>query len=215
MFYFGGVQNWKSWLDNDIKTAWASVHFTPLAVTDKAGEDTWSQGISIGGVFVTPEILESVVIPLQSNEVGMSPAEKFNLGSAACARYIDWAIEEMHDRRLTVKKDHRAHWWKVLQQFVESESGRALIQQSPNTKEELDQLPSKLGIEGEAIAWIGPELVRLLTGQTNPLFHILKDDLLFRLYLSDEGARPNRYVADYTKILTSQRKKLRIFRGRN
>ncbi|KAL8720656.1 MAG: hypothetical protein Q9225_002526 [Loekoesia sp. 1 TL-2023] len=210
MFYFGGVQNWKSWLDNEIDTAWTSMEFTPLAVTDKVGETPLGQDTSAGGIFVTAEILESAVMPMQSDEAGMSPAEKFNLGSAVCARYINWAVKEMHDRRLAVKQDYRAHWWKALQEFVKSESGRALIQQSPYTKDELDQLTSKLGVEGEAIASIGPELVRMLTGQTNPLFHLLKDDLLFRMYLSDEGARPNRYVADYTKILTSQKRDLRI-----
>lgn len=210
MFYFGGVQNWKSWLENEIGTAWASMDFTPPTNADSAEEHASSQDILVGGVPITAEILESAVVPLQSDEIGMSPAEKFNVGSSACARYIDWAVREIRDGGLAVRKDHRAYWWKVLQQFVESSSGRALIQQSPDTKDKLDQVTSKLGVEGEAIAWIGPELVRMLTGQTNPLFHVLKDDLLFRMYLSDEGARPNRYMADYAKILTSQREDLRI-----
>ncbi|THC87734.1 hypothetical protein EYZ11_012818 [Aspergillus tanneri] len=210
MFYFGGVQGWKSWLDNEINTAWASMHFTPLALINKTSEDTSGQDTSVGGVSVTAEMLESAVMPLQSDKVGMSAAEKFNLCSAACARYIDWAVKEMHNYTLAVKQDHRAHWWKALQEFVNSESGRALIQQSPNTKNELDQLTSKLGVEGEAITRIGPEIVRILTGQTNPLYHVLRDDLLFRMYLSDEGARPNRYVADYAKMLSSHKKDLRI-----
>ncbi|KAL8780321.1 MAG: hypothetical protein Q9213_006519 [Squamulea squamosa] len=210
MFYFGGVQNWKSWLENEISTAWASMDFTLLAGADEVEQDPSRQEILIGGVPITPEILESAVVPLQSDEVGMSPAEKFNVSSAACARYIYWAVKEIQDSGLTVRKDHRGHWWKVLQHFVESGSGRALIQQSPDSRDKLDQLTSKLGVEGEAIARIGPELVRMLTGQTNPFFHILKDDLLFRMYLSDEGARPNRYIADYTKMMTSQREDLRI-----
>lgn len=61
---------------------------------------------------------------------------------------------------------------------------------------------SKLGIEGEAIARNGPELVRMLTSQTNPLFHILQNDLIFRIYLSNEGARSNQYITNYTKIST-------------
>ncbi|KAL5354342.1 hypothetical protein ACLOAV_000431 [Pseudogymnoascus australis] len=159
---------------------------------------------------VRAEILESVVIPLQSDEAGISQAEKVNLGSVACARYIDWAVRQMHDCGLAVKGDHRANWWRLLEEFFNSETGQALIQRSPKTKGELDQLTSKLGVEGEAIARIGPELVPLLTGQTDPLTHFLKDDLLFRVYHSDEGARPNRYMADYAKILTFQRRYLRI-----
>ncbi|KAL8888332.1 MAG: hypothetical protein Q9192_006193, partial [Flavoplaca navasiana] len=210
MFYFGGVQNWKSWLDDEIGTGWASMEFSLLAGADEAEEDLSDHDVLVGGVPITPEILESVVVPLQSDQIGMSPAEKFNVVSAACARYMDWAVKEVQDGGLAVRKDHRALWWKVLQRFVESDWGQALIQRSPNTKDKLDQLTSKLGVEGEAIARIGPELVRMLTGQTNPLFHVLKDDLLFRMYLSDEGARPNRYMADYTKMMISQRKDLRI-----
>jgi acyl transferase domain-containing protein/NADPH:quinone reductase-like Zn-dependent oxidoreductase/SAM-dependent methyltransferase len=159
---------------------------------------------------VTAEILESAVIPLQSDEAGISQEEKVDLGSVACARYIDWAVREMHDRALAVKDDHRVNWWRLLVGFFNSETGQALVQRSPKTKDELDKLTSRLGVEGEAIARIGPELVPLLTGETDPLAHFLKDDLLFRVYHSDEGARPNRYMADYTKILTFQRRDLRI-----
>ncbi|KAL8999555.1 MAG: hypothetical protein Q9169_001644 [Polycauliona sp. 2 TL-2023] len=210
MFYFGGVQNWRSWLENERATAWAGMHFTLPVDSNKTDQDSSGQHISVGGVPVTPEILESAIVRLQCDEIGMSAAEKFTVGSAACAKYIDWAVKKIRDSGLAVRKDHRAHWWKVLQQFVDSDSGQALIQRSPDTEDELNQLTSKLGVEGEAIARIGPELVRMLTGQTNPLFHVLKDDLLFRMYLSDEGARPNRYVADYAKMMTTQRKELRI-----
>lgn len=159
---------------------------------------------------ITAEILESAVVSLQSDEVGISQAEKVNLTSIACARYIDWAVREMHDRGLAVKDDHRVNWWRLLEKFANSEAGKSLIQQSPETKDELDKLTSKLGVEGEAVARIGPELIPLLTGQTDPLTHFLKDDLLFRVYHSDESARPNQYMADYVKMLTFQRRDLRI-----
>jgi cyclohexanone monooxygenase len=40
LFYFGGVPTWTTWLDNESKTAWASMNFDPLAVTDAAGKDS-------------------------------------------------------------------------------------------------------------------------------------------------------------------------------
>ncbi|KAL7894249.1 polyketide synthase [Trichoderma sp. SZMC 28014] len=159
---------------------------------------------------ITPEMLERVQIPLQSDEAGITQAEKVNLTFVACARYIDWAVKEMQERRLAVKDDHRVNWWRLLKNFASSEMGKSLIEKSPKMKEELDKLTSRLGVEGEAVARIGPELVPLLTGQTDPLTHFLKDDLLFRVYHSDEGARPNQYMADYVRMLTFQRRDLRI-----
>lgn len=205
LYYFGGVPSWRAWLDEEVNTSWARMNFTSHLAT--AGAD---RSADVGGVAITADELESLAVPLQSDQAGMSPEEKFNLGSAISARYIDWAVKEMHERRLAVKQDYRVHWWRVLQQFVKSESGQALLQRCPNTREELDRLTSTMGVEGEAIGRIGPELVRLLTGQTNPLFHVLRGELLFRMYLSDEGARPNRYVAEYAKRLVSRRKNIRI-----
>ncbi|KAB5577906.1 putative polyketide synthase [Coniochaeta sp. 2T2.1] len=143
-----------------------SMHTTPS--TNNIFQMRWSLDIS----SVTAEKLESAVVPLQSDQAGFSQAEKVNLCSIACARYIDWAVRQMHERGLTVKDDHRSRARLFLR--------------------------------------IGPELVPLLTGQTDPITHFLRDDLLFRVYHSDEGARPNRYMADYVKILTFQRWDLRI-----
>jgi NADPH:quinone reductase-like Zn-dependent oxidoreductase/SAM-dependent methyltransferase len=159
---------------------------------------------------VTAETLESVVIPLQSDEAGISQAEKVDATFVACARYIDWAVKEMHDGGLAVKDDHRVNFWKWLTGFVNSDAGQALIQRSPKSKYELDRLTANLGVEGESIGRIGPELTAILTGQTDPLTLFLKDELLFRVYHADECARPNRYIADYAKFLTFQRSAMRI-----
>lgn len=159
---------------------------------------------------ITPETLEFIVIPLQSDQASITQAQKVNATSLACARYMDWAVKDMNVSGLTVKDDHRVNYWKLLQNFVNSEYGQALIERSPKTKEELDQLTSTLGVEGEAIARIGPEICSILTGKTDPLTHFLKDELLFRVYHADECARPNMYIAEYTKHLTFQKNTLRI-----
>ena len=179
-------------------------------VQQHASDTAFKLQWGIDSCSVTAEMLESVKVPLQSDEAGISPAEKVRLGSLACARYIDSAVNEMQSRNLTVKDDHRVYWWTLLQEFVGSEAGQQLIQLSPKSKQDLDDLTSKLGVEGEAIARFGPQLVALLSGQTDPLTLYLKDDLLFRVYHSDEVARPNRYLADYVKTLTFQRRDLKI-----
>ncbi|GIJ91110.1 hypothetical protein Asppvi_010075 [Aspergillus pseudoviridinutans] len=207
MFYFGGMVNLEPWLIKELETEWSSMNFTPL---DGAKASNGVSKQTVGGVHVTPEMLESVQIPLEADKVGMTPAEKSKLVNAATAVYIDTAVKEMRMRGLGPKQDYRVHWWKVMQDFVDSEEGQRVLQETPLTKEELERLISKLGIEGEVIARMGPEIVNILTGKTHALAHIMRDDLLFRVYLSDEGRRANRYMAEYAKILTSQRRDIRI-----
>ncbi|KAF4219378.1 hypothetical protein CNMCM5878_003297 [Aspergillus fumigatiaffinis] len=207
MFYFGGMVNLEPWLIKELKTGWSSMSFTPL---DGAKTSNGVSKQTVGGVHVTPEMLESVQIPLEADKVGMTPAEKSKLVNAVTAVYIDTAVEEMRNRGLTPKQDYRVHWWKVMQDFVDSVEGQRVVRETPLTKEGLESLISKLGIEGEVIARMGPEIVNILIGKTHALAHIMRDDLLFRVYLSDEGRRANRYMAEYARILTSQRKDIRI-----
>ena len=159
---------------------------------------------------ISPEVIDSVIVPLQSDEIGMTQAAKVNATSIACARYMDWAVQKMRANGLTVAEDHRTHYWRILQKFVDSDDGQALIKRSPRTQDDLDKLTSSLGVEGEAIAKIGPEIISILTGKTDPLAHFLQDELLFRVYHADECARPNRYVAEYMKHVTFQKNNLRI-----
>ncbi|OGE56167.1 hypothetical protein PENARI_c003G08453 [Penicillium arizonense] len=210
MFYFGGIVNLEPWLIKELETQWSSMSFTPLEGAKNASRGVPKQMNTVGGVHVTPEMLESVQIPLEADKVGMTVAGKSNFVNATTAVYIERAVKEMRRRGLSPKQDYRVHWWKVMQDFVDSEEGQRLVQEAPSTAEGLEDLISKLGIEGEVIARMGPEIVNILTGKTHALAHIMRGDLLFRVYLSDEGRRANRYVAEYVKILTSQRKGIRI-----
>jgi cation diffusion facilitator CzcD-associated flavoprotein CzcO/SAM-dependent methyltransferase len=206
MFYFGGLPGWRSMLEDEAAKGWPDMEFEPNADKNVAKEQTRL----LDHLSVTAEQLESAAIPLQSEEAGLLAEEKFNMITALCSRYIDWAVKEVRSSGLEVKQDYRRFWWKTLEEFVTSSAGQALIAQSPDTEEEITELIGQLGTEGKAVGHVGPELVRLLTGQTDPIQHILKDDLLFRIYSADEGARPNHYIAHVAKILSSKEQDLRI-----
>ncbi|KAF9697145.1 hypothetical protein EKO04_005124 [Ascochyta lentis] len=214
MFYFGGLPGWRSVLEDQAAKGWADMVFEPIEVK-KGIENVVKNGVKkqnrlLDQISATAEQFESAPIPLQSDEAGLSAAEKFNIVDALCARYIDWAVREVHSSGLKVKQDHRRFWWKTLEDFVTSSAGRALIEQSPDTEEEMVELIGQLGTEGKAIAHVGPELTRLLTGRTDPIQHILRDDLLFRIYSADEGARPNHYIAQVAERLSSKQQELSI-----
>ncbi|KAL4740408.1 hypothetical protein BDV11DRAFT_214406 [Aspergillus similis] len=210
MFYFGGIVNLEPWLTKELETEWSSMSFTPLDRAQTASNGVAKQPSTVGGVHVTSAMLESVQMPLEADKVGMTLAEKSRLVNAATAFYMDAAVREMRQRGLSPKQDYRVHWWKVMQDFVDGEATQRALQETALTKGELARLISKLGIEGEVIARMGPEIVNILTGKTHALAHFMRDDLLFRVYLSDEGRRANRYMAEYVHILTSQRSGIRI-----
>lgn len=206
MFYFGGLPGWRSVLEDEASKDWADMTFEPHAKHNKVEK----QVRLLDYLSLTAEELESTIVPLQSDDAGLSAEEKFNITSALCARYIDQAVKDVHRSGLEVKQDYRRFWWKTLDDFTKSPMGRILIEQSPETGEEIIELIGQLGTEGEAIAHVGPEIVHLLTGQTDPIQHILKDDLLFRIYSADEGARPNHYISQVVKTLTTKQQDLNI-----
>lgn len=177
---------------------------------DKHNDNIFKMQWGIDASSITAEMLESVVIPLQSDEAGMSQAEKVNATFLASASYIDWTVKEVRESGLPIADDHQANLWRWLTKYADSDAGRALIQRSPKSREEVEQLTGKLGVEGESIARIGPQLTDIITGKTDPLALFLKDELLFRVYHGDECARPNRYMAEYVKLLTFQKRNLRI-----
>ncbi|KAI8632481.1 putative polyketide synthase [Xylariaceae sp. FL1651] len=169
---------------------------------------TVRRGLDISSV--TAKDLESIVIPLQSDEVGMSPAEKVTLLHSAASRYIDLAVKEIRQGGLKVQDDYRVDQFAWMSQYIDSEAGKLLLQQTPDSEETVRETLSKLGGEGELIMKLGSKLTGILTGETDPISILLDDDLLYRLYSSDEIARGNRYMAEYTKHLTFQRRGLRI-----
>ena len=57
---------------------------------------------------------------------------------------------------------------------------------------------------------MGSKMRPILTGEVDALNLFLEDNLLWRVYHADTCARPNRYLADYLKVLTTQRRNLRI-----
>ncbi|KAI1329177.1 hypothetical protein F5Y16DRAFT_114131 [Xylariaceae sp. FL0255] len=172
----------------------------------------WTSRWGLDMMSVTSEMLESVVVPLQSDEAGMTQCEKVDLLNAISARYISIAIQEIESNlgEDAIAKDFREHQWRSFQSSASSASWKELVSRVPDSYAELAQLTTQLGAEGEAIERIGSKLVQVLTGKADALGLLLEDQLLFRIYHGDEGARASQYMADYTSHLTFERPGLRI-----
>lgn len=165
----------------------------------------WGMDIS----SVTAASLESVEIPLQSTQAGMQPHEKTAALDLACIRWIDWSLTELQQTQLTVKDDYRISllsWMKSLFDSPSSPGHRALSASAPRSRDQvLDDL-ANLGVEGELVARMGPQLTSVLSGQTDPLSLFLGNDLLYRVYNADDTLRGNRYLAEYVRHLAFQRR---------
>jgi acyl transferase domain-containing protein/NADPH:quinone reductase-like Zn-dependent oxidoreductase/phospholipid N-methyltransferase len=159
---------------------------------------------------VTADLLESLETPLQCTEAGMSQAEKIAALHSACTRYMERAVKEIEKRGLTVPDDHRANLFRWILQFINREDGRALLQNSPQSDEELLQQLSKLGVEGELVARFGPKMTELISGEMDGLALFLEGNLLYRVYHTDDSGRGNRYMAEYAKKVTFQNNGMRI-----
>ncbi|KAH8671737.1 putative polyketide synthase [Xylariales sp. PMI_506] len=173
----------------------------------------WKSQWGVDIMSITAEMLESVVVPLQSDEAGMTQGEKVDLLDEISAKYISMAIQEIDSNRGgedSIAKDFRKHQWRSFQALASSADWNELISRVPASYADLAQLAARLGAEGEAMERIGSKLVQVLTGQTNALDLLLEDQLLFRIYHGDEGARASQYMANYAAHLTFQRPGLRI-----
>ncbi|KAI1737469.1 steroid monooxygenase [Xylaria scruposa] len=210
MFYFAGIRNLELWLAKERDGQWQNMTFKSEAEASKSPNGVANGHSLVSTLGLTVDTLESMRIPLQAEEIGIAPDDRSVLVNAAAAAYLNIAVKEMRARKLEPVQDYRVHWWKTTTEFVDSEEGQGLIQEAPVTLEGLERLTSKLGIEGETLARMGPEVMNIMIGKTHSLAHIMEDDLLFRVYLSDEGKRLNRYVSECVKRLTSQKKDIRI-----
>ncbi|KAI5865300.1 putative polyketide synthase [Durotheca rogersii] len=159
---------------------------------------------------ITAEDLESAVLPIKSNGIRVELAEKAAILDSASARYIGWATKKIREGGLTIKSDYRASYFSWMVSFIESNIGRKLIQRIPDSEAEVAEQLARVGVEGEMVRRIGTKLVSILTGEVDPLSVVLEDDLLFRVEKSNEIARVNQYVAEFTRRLSFQNKEIRV-----
>ncbi|KAH9883278.1 polyketide synthase [Xylariomycetidae sp. FL2044] len=159
---------------------------------------------------ITPDILESIVTPMQCDKIGLTQVDKVKALYAACAYYINASTREIQEKGLTVSDDHRAQLFKWMTSFVKGAECRDLLLDAPAPPEELAPQLEKYGVEGLLVSRLGSQLTSILTGKTDALSLFLQDNLLYEIYHEDESRRANHYLAEYVRRLTFQNKGLRI-----
>lgn len=100
---------------------------------------------------ITADELESVVLPLQCEEAGMTPDEFFALLNAACTRYIEWTVKRIRQGELKVPSDYRTDCYAWMTGLVESDEGQKLLQQVPDSEAKILEKLAKTGVAGEPL----------------------------------------------------------------
>lgn len=132
--------------------------------------------------LVTSAALESIVTTLQSDEAGMSPAEKAAALDLVCTRFIGWSVREVEQRGLTIQHDYRERLFSWMQSLSSSAVGQESLDAEPLLKEGLMEQLARLGLGGELVSKMGPHLTSILIGKTDALALLLEGDLLYRVY---------------------------------
>ncbi|KAI1760379.1 hypothetical protein GGR53DRAFT_509864 [Hypoxylon sp. FL1150] len=159
---------------------------------------------------LTAADLESVVIPLQSHEAGITPAEKVTLLHSASVRYMQWAVEKIRRGGLKVQTDYRTACFAWMTSLIDSDAGQKMLERIPDSEAEVVKQLARVGVEGEIVTKLGTNLTQVLVGDVDPLAIMLEDDLISRIYKGDEIERANQYMAEYVHRLSFQRKDIRI-----
>jgi NADPH:quinone reductase-like Zn-dependent oxidoreductase/malonyl CoA-acyl carrier protein transacylase/SAM-dependent methyltransferase len=104
----------------------------------------------------------------------------------------DEAAMATHHRKLV-------HWMRSQEQGLNT-------QVDPNLKE----LVQSLGADGKMLVQVADHLVDILTGKIDPLTVMMKDDLLYQLYVMENIQRCHTELANYLRQLQFKNPRMRI-----
>jgi 2-polyprenyl-3-methyl-5-hydroxy-6-metoxy-1,4-benzoquinol methylase len=131
--------------------------------------------------------------------------EKLNLILATANRFISDALNEVKKINRIPTEGHLSLAYREMVRRVER---CGLENPSPI---DFDQINLQdLGVEGELLSRIGPNLGSILAGKTDALSVLLDDKLLYRIYQEDSTTRCNSYLIEYLRHLIFKYPSLRI-----
>ena len=167
----------------------------------------WSEDVSINLVQELTDIKESG----KTMSGNLTLDEKDVWLHQVAATYMHSTIQELTKQCLPVPTWYHQELVAWIKDYLLTESCKALIQDSGLSELAASNVRGQsLGVEGEAITRVGEVLVRILTGELEPLAVLLQDDLLYRLY-SDESSREcSHHLQKYIKHLAFKKPYLRV-----
>ena len=152
--------------------------------------------------FVTPSSLD--LKHLKSNEIGKAE-HKQELLNRATTYYIEDCLAQIRNNSLEVAALHSI---KLLD-WMKRTSASPPVTAFDSRAQILAEV-DKLGVEGELLARVGPQLYSILSGSVNPLQLMLNDDLLYKVYQDDSSRRCYSHLEQYIKHLCFKNPKMTI-----
>lgn len=155
--------------------------------------------------------LEPEVSPEDSSthHQGMSPEDKETLLIQSASLYMKCFVARLVEQDLHIPAEHHRLLLEWMKDYTESSACEGPL----NSDSDVEMIYAKTkeaGVEGEMISRIGPQLMEILTGKTEPLAVMLEDNLLYRVYADDSSVRCYSHLIRYLQRLVFKKPYLNV-----
>ena len=157
--------------------------------------------------FTWEQDIDHVALPTQgmTADVKAVAQKKLTLLDTAAAIYISRFLGRVPRDSLSEPLVETTAFYDWMQRWIESSYARNLYSNLPVThQDDILEQARVTGVEGQMLHQVCAELEGILTGHTDPISVMLKDNLLYLLYAEDASTRCYAHLSTFFKSLTYQ-----------
>ena len=177
-------------------------------------DDDWARNLSytMNWGLYADHITSSMFIPGPDTfEADRAQEHKLELLNQSAAIYVSSCIKKLTVNGPPKLPGQFPHLFKWMNRFQQSEEFKSLLQNVSDTNvKSILENAQKLGVEGELLWRVGPELHAILMGQADALSLMTEDNLLYRLYSDDASSRCYGHVITYVKQLVFKNPNMKV-----
>lgn len=125
-----------------------------------------------------------------------------------CDHYVQVIIQNVMTSITPMEESDMADHHKKFMQWMRAR--KPIVKPNANANLALREKVKSFGIDGVMLVHIGDHLVDILKGKVDPLSVMMQDDLLFRVYASENMSRCNLQLVNYIRQLQFKNPQMRV-----
>ncbi|KAL9095179.1 MAG: hypothetical protein Q9165_002435 [Trypethelium subeluteriae] len=165
-------------------------------------EMEWKPDITLNQPFKLTETSEA-------REDATYAEDKERLLTQSASLYIKSVLERLTHHKAPVVAKHYQLLIDWMNGYVKSNACNDIVKAGCD-EDTIHANANEAGVEGEMISRIGPQLLDILTGKTEPLSVMLENGLLYRVYADDSSVRCYSHLIEYLQQLAFKKPYLRV-----